>query len=128
MKSSVTGPSTAETVSEEPTVQYPILEKYWPSEKKAILAHRFTLSVKLKRDATIEETLASWESGICTPWRQKKMRQDGKEQLRQIERHKYLVSQKAGYDIGWEAAAQDWIDHHAGPWRDWWEAQPESGA
>ena len=113
---------------EELIHSHPLLGKYWLSERRAILAHRFSLSLELKRDATVEETLKSWESGVCTAWRRRKMRLDGQEQLRQIERHKYLVSQKLGYDIGWEAAAQDWIDHHAATWRAWWETQPESGA
>ena len=93
-----------------------------------MLVHRFYLSLSLKREATVEETIKSWESGACVPWRRDKMRRDGQEQLKQIERHKYLVSQRLGRDIGWEEAARDWIDHHAGTWRGWWEEQPESGA
>ena len=44
----------------------------------------------------------------------------------EIERHKYFLSQKFGQDIGWEAAAKDWVEHHAREWRDWWEQQPEA--
>ena len=32
----------------------------------------------------------------------------------EIERHKYFLSEKAGYDVGWEFAAQDWMSNHAG--------------
>ena len=106
----------------------PLLSKYWPSERRAILAHRFFLSLDLKREATMDETVKSWESGACIPWRRDKMRRDGQRQLKEIERHKYLVSQQLGYDIGAEAAAKDWVDHHAAAWRAWWEEQPESGA
>lgn len=106
----------------------PLLAKYWPSERRAILAHRFFLSLDLKREATLQETLRSWEAGACVPWRRDKMRRDGQQQIREIERHKYLVSQKLGYDVGAETAATDWIEHHAAAWREWWEMQPESGA
>ena len=106
----------------------PLLERYWPSERRAILVHRFYLSLEQKREATLEAALRSWESGICVAWRRDKMRRDGQEQLREIERHKYFLSQRLGYDVGWEVAAKDWIEKHAAAWREWWEKQPESGA
>lgn len=31
-----------------------------------------------------------------------------KAELREIERHKYFLSQRAGYDVGFECAAADW--------------------
>lgn len=30
------------------------------------------------------------------------------EVIAEIERHKYFLSEKAGYDVGWEFAEQDW--------------------
>jgi hypothetical protein len=121
------GPTQSE-LREIELLSHPLLVKYWPSERRAILAHRFFLSVEIKREASLDECVKSWESGACGPWRRDKMRRDGQQQLKEIERHKYLVSQKLGYDIGAEAAAKDWIENHAGPWREWWELQPESGA
>ncbi|MGB7344409.1 MAG: hypothetical protein WBD20_09365 [Pirellulaceae bacterium] len=35
------------------------------------------------------------------------------EQIADIQRHKYLLSEQAGYDVGWEFAEQDWLEHHA---------------
>ena len=103
-----------------------LVEKYWPSERRAMLVHRFYLSTRLRRQASVEETVGSWEGGIARAWRRKKMRRDTQRQIREIERHKYFLSQRRGEDIGWEAAAADWVKHHAGRWRDWWEQQPES--
>ena len=34
-----------------------------------------------------------------------------------IEEHKYLMSEAAGHDVGFEAAARDWEAHHAARWR-----------
>ncbi|MBI1319764.1 MAG: hypothetical protein GC168_12565 [Candidatus Hydrogenedens sp.] len=35
----------------------------------------------------------------------------------QIERHKYYMSQRLGYDVGMEAAKRDWLSNHAATWR-----------
>jgi hypothetical protein len=34
----------------------------------------------------------------------------------EIERHKWFESEKAGYDIGFEKAAQDWLDRYSQQW------------
>jgi hypothetical protein len=39
------------------------------------------------------------------------------EEVAEIERHKYFLSEKAGYDVGWEFAEQDWLAHHAEQFR-----------
>lgn len=39
-------------------------------------------------------------------------------EIRDIERHKYFLSQQRGYDVGFEAAARDWLDHHAEEFRE----------
>ena len=35
-----------------------------------------------------------------------------REEVAEIERHKYFLSENAGYDVGWEAAEKDWDEHH----------------
>lgn len=35
----------------------------------------------------------------------------------EILRHKWIESEKAGYDIGFERALTDWIVKHRGKWR-----------
>ncbi len=35
----------------------------------------------------------------------------------EILRHKWIESEKAGYDIGFERALTDWIINHRGSWR-----------
>ena len=29
-------------------------------------------------------------------------------EIAEVEQHKYFMSEKAGYDVGWECAEQDW--------------------
>jgi len=35
----------------------------------------------------------------------------------QVERHKYFLSQRAGHDVGFDAALEDWNRHYAAAWR-----------
>jgi hypothetical protein len=39
-----------------------------------------------------------------------------KKVIEEINRHKWLESEIAGCDIGFEAAAEDWLKNHAGAW------------
>jgi hypothetical protein len=40
-----------------------------------------------------------------------------REEREEILRHKWLESEKAGYDIGFERALTDWIVKHRAKWR-----------
>ena len=109
----------------DPEAHHPRLSRYWPSERRAILAHRFYLSIEGECTISIECAIQSWESGAGRDWRADKARRDGDEQMREIERHKYLLSQQAGHDVGWELAAKDWVARHAAEWRRWWEERED---
>ena len=39
-----------------------------------------------------------------------------KKVIQEINRHKWLESEIAGYDIGFEAAAEDWLKNYAVAW------------
>ena len=39
-------------------------------------------------------------------------------QIQEIQRHKYLESEKRGYDVGEDWAAMDWIQNHSKKWRE----------
>ena len=34
------------------------------------------------------------------------------QEVAEIERHKYFLSEKAGHDVGWDFAEQDWEENH----------------
>ena len=38
-------------------------------------------------------------------------------QLEEIEKYKWIESEKAGRDIGWERAQQEWLAKHFGDWK-----------
>lgn len=109
-----------------PTDRYEELKGFSPSEGRAILVHRYYLGLEYNKEPSLKETIASWEKRFATAWRKKKIDKDLRAQLKEIERHKYFLSEKAGVDVGWEAAARDWIKIHASAWREWWERQPDS--
>lgn len=46
----------------------------------------------------------------------------------EILKHKWIESEKAGYDIGFERAHTDWIIHHRGAWRRWRRHQRETAS
>jgi hypothetical protein len=35
------------------------------------------------------------------------------EEISEVEKHKYFLSEKAGHDVGWEYAEQDWRTRYA---------------
>ena len=39
------------------------------------------------------------------------------EEIAEIERHKYFLSEKRGYDVGWETAEQDWEENYGDQYR-----------
>ena len=45
------------------------------------------------------------------------------EEVVEIERHKYFLSEKAGHDVGWDFAERDWDDNHSAEFR---RAHPEA--
>lgn len=46
----------------------------------------------------------------------------------EILRHKWIESEKAGYDIGFEKALLDWVMRHRGNWRENRPRQPRGVA
>ncbi len=39
------------------------------------------------------------------------------DEVAEIERHKYFLSEKAGHDVGWEAAEKDWEEKYQAEFR-----------
>jgi hypothetical protein len=43
----------------------------------------------------------------------------------EILKHKWLESEKAGQDVGFDWALMDWIKNHREKWRNWWRCIPK---
>ncbi len=48
------------------------------------------------------------------------------EELAEIEKHKYFLSEKAGHDVGWQFAEEDWESKYAAQFRRSSDRQPLS--
>lgn len=106
----------------------PLLHSFPPSERRAILVHKYFLGIENGSDPGLAHAVASWERKHARAWRETKMESDFQAQLCEIEKHRHYLSEGAGHDVGWEFALRDWMREHAHGWREWWEQQRESGA
>lgn len=49
--------------------------------------------------------------------------------IEEIQRHQWIESEKAGYDVGFEKASEDWLNRYAQAWMDYhWPARKSSSA
>jgi hypothetical protein len=102
---------------------------YLPSERRAILVHRYFLGIDCGYDPGLDGAIESWEvCGVGGEWRQRKMHIDRVAQMSEIERHRSNLAGRNGRDIAWDEAAWDWVKYHAERWRRDWEATPAAGA
>lgn len=104
----------------------PLLAAFSPSERRAILFFQRHLSFQEEATPDLETVIVSWQSRCASAWRREKMRRDVKEQIAQIDQHRYFLGIELQREVKPEAAALDWIEKHAEAWREWWEEQPES--
>jgi len=87
-----------------------------PAERRAIEVHKYFLSEQTGHDVGFDYAAADWGRTCGPKWRRKRMQRDVKAQIAEINKHKWIESEKAGYDLG-EAAAFDWVARYAKPWR-----------
>lgn len=55
--------------------------------------------------------------------KQSTLYQDFLAERNEILKHKWIESEKVGYDIGFERALTDWTVHHRSGWRKWYRTQ-----
>lgn len=108
-------------MAKETELDDPLLRPYPPSERRAIVVHKYFLGLDSDRDPGLATAIESWEQRHARDWRRRKKRREVEAQIAEIEKHKFYMSRRAGRDVGWEAAARDWISKHAAAWRSWWE-------
>lgn len=76
----------------------------------------------MARGRPVEETeaLALWMRERSDSWRRKYLEITLREEFREIQKHKWIESEKRGRDLG-STAVYDWINRYARAWREWWE-------
>ena len=98
-----------------------------PAELQAILDHRRTMSVVHGVQVSLEEAIEHFIEHYELDWMREKQRGDLAEQRHEIEKHKYLRSEKEGHDIGKARAAEEWCTKYAPIWRSEHESLERNG-
>jgi phosphotransferase system HPr (HPr) family protein len=88
-----------------------------PAELQAILEHKRTMSAAHGVAVSLEEAIEHFIEHYELDWMREKQRRDLAEQRQEIEKHKYLRSEKEGRDIGKTRAAEEWCEKYAPIWR-----------
>ena len=95
------------------------------AERVAVEAHRTRLCCERRTDVSFDDAFSSWNENHAVRWREERQRALLAEQRAEIERHKWIESEKAGHDLGRDAVL-DWITKNAAAWRNWYEAREEA--
>ncbi|MCC6699227.1 MAG: hypothetical protein IT365_26620 [Candidatus Hydrogenedentes bacterium] len=91
-----------------------------PAERIAVERHQARLSGEYGEDVSFDDALGHWLANEAAAWREERQRKCMAQQREEINRHKWIESEKAGRDLGKEAI-MDWIAHNAAAWRNWYE-------
>ena len=92
------------------------------AERQAVGHHRSTLSQEAGREVSIEEALADWFEHHAVKWREKRQAAYLAMQREEINKHKWIESEKADRDLG-SAAVMDWIGRYSAAWREWFDEE-----
>lgn len=104
-------------------------KEFTGAEWAALEVHRYYMSEQAGHDVGIEKSVEDWLLYYSTGWRKERLEKDLADQTKEIMKHKWIESEKAGTDLG-DLAALDWVRKHAAEWRRWREksSQPENPA
>ncbi len=94
-------------------------------EQRAVENHRLELCRLRACDVCWDEAVTDWLAHCAVRWREERQRRILAEQRVEIERHKWIESEKAGHDLGRDAVL-DWIKNNAAAWRNWYETREEA--
>jgi len=75
-----------------------------------------TLAPQLTQHASMSHTLTQGSTGTDLV-RRSSLYREFEAEKEEIMKHKWIESQKAGHDIGFERALTDWIIKHRSKWR-----------
>jgi phosphotransferase system HPr (HPr) family protein len=89
----------------------------FPSELKAIQDHKYYLSQRLGREASIDEAIQDFLDCYKEVWMREQQKRDNTDQVREIEKLKWIESERAGKDIGEIEAVRIFSERYASIWR-----------
>ena len=98
-----------------------------PSELGAIETHKYFLSEKQGREVSFDEAMIDFIQNYKDDFLSKKLFEDNQKQHQEIQRYKWIESEKAGHDIGRAKAAMEWIEKYGCIWREERESLEKNG-
>jgi hypothetical protein len=95
------------------------------SQQEEVKKYKWIESEKAGRDIGWERAAQEWAQKHFHNWKRSWRERDVRHPLaeliwaqqEEIEKYKWVESQKAGRDIGWERAAQEWAQKHFPEWK-----------
>ncbi len=93
-------------------------KEFTAAEWQALEVHRYYLSERAGHDVGIVATVEDWLLHYSADWRKGRLQKDLDDQAKEIMKHKWIESEKAGIDLG-DSAVLDWVRKHACEWRCW---------
>jgi len=94
------------------------------AELRAVEQHRFLLSQERGYDVGFEEAKNDWLAHYSQEWREKRHAAMLAMERHEIDKHKWIESEKVGVDLGRQAQLE-WIMKYAASWRAWYEQEYE---
>ncbi len=94
------------------------------AETGAVLRHQEHLAQEWGRHVEYDEAANDWQRHYAVKWRNERLARLLERQREEIQRHKWIESEKARRDLGRDAV-MDWIQRYAAAWRSWYQEHEE---
>lgn len=92
------------------------------AERRAINRHKYYMSMERGEDVGFETAAKDWFLYYAQAWHARRMQRMLQMQRDEINRYKWIESERARKDLG-RSAVEDWVHKHAAGWRVTWESQ-----
>lgn len=90
------------------------------AERRAINRHKYSLSQQQGYDISFEVAAEDWFANHSQEWHERRLRSMLASQREEINRFKWIESERARRDLG-RTAVEEWIHRHGPGWRLQWE-------
>lgn len=97
-----------------------IIARLKRAELCEIERHKYYMSLKRGEDVGFETAAKDWLANHAQRWHEQRQEKMLAMQREEINRYKWIQSERACRDLG-GAAVLEWIQKYAAHWRDWYE-------
>ena len=106
-------------------MQYTKQQELGRAEQRAMERHWKRLCEEWGEDVSYEVAMDDWLDNHATAWREEHQRRVMERQKKEMDKHRWIESEKAHCDLG-SKAYLDWIRNYAAQWRYWYEQEVEA--